>query len=513
MTAGAPAAPGLFPGKSGLPVTVSGATPVLVGAGASLMCLVSLGPMAGAIGSASAAVWAGTAAVGCLQCLLLAELTSRFPGRAGGTPQYAYRAWPGGSASLGALSAWCYWLAWTPGIAVNLILAATYLHQLALPRVEPLPLALLIGVVLYVTAASGLRPVALAGTALAIVAAALVLVVVAVPALRPGAAHWDAFGQGLRLGGRGGLPAIAKWSFAASWSSYAAETASTVAAEVRGARRVMGTVMALTGVICLLACTLVPSALLLVAPERAAGDPLDSLTETAGHLLGAVAPSVVGAGAVAVLVLGALTFITSSSRTIYQLAEDRYLPRVFSHVNRYGVPTGSIMLDAAVITVMLVIFGTNVVNVVAAANVGYLLVFVLLPCAYLVLRGRPDGGDGATRLGRWAVPVAIALAAFNLALLVYGGAQWGWAVMATGMGLSLAIVPVATWRRRARTRTRAIADTRPGRDGGAGLRPSDGVPPSYRSSRKSTCRRMTGSYLRSVIRSGLLRRFFLVTYV
>src|SRR5882757_7134093 len=34
-----------------------------------------------------------------------------------------------------------------------------------------------------------------------------------------------------------------------------------------------------------------------------------------------------------------------------------------------------------------------------------------------------------------------------------------------------------------------------------------------RSSRKSTCLRTTGSYLRSTIRSGSLRRFFRVTYV
>src|SRR5690606_14088819 len=37
--------------------------------------------------------------------------------------------------------------------------------------------------------------------------------------------------------------------------------------------------------------------------------------------------------------------------------------------------------------------------------------------------------------------------------------------------------------------------------------------PAYRSSRKSTCLRTTVSYFLSTRRSGLLRRFFLVTYV
>jgi amino acid transporter len=231
-----------------------------------------------------------------------------------------------------------------------------------------------------------------------------------------------------------------------------------VAAEVRGARRVMGKVMAVTGLLCLLACTLVPAALFLMAPGQVAGDPLTAITGTAGQLLGPAAVPAVGAGVVSVLLLGALAFITSSSRTIYQLAEDRQLPRVFAHVSRRGVPTGSILLDAAVITAMLAVFGTNVVNVVAAANVGYLVVFILLPCAYLALRHTGDGGgregrtgdvmDGSTRLGWWAIPLAVVLAAFNLALLAYGGAQWGWTVMAVGAGVSLAIVPVAAWSRR-----------------------------------------------------------------
>jgi amino acid transporter len=421
------------------------------------MCIVSLGPMAAALGPASTWVWAGTAFIGGLQCLLLAELTSRFPRRAGGTPQFGYRAWPGGSASLGALSAWCYWFAWTPGIAVNLVLATTYLHQLVLPGVAPLPLALLIGAGLYALVASGLRTVALAGTALAVVAIGVLLVIVVVPAVHPGAAHWASLGPGLRLGGHGGLAEVAKWSFVASWSSYAAETASTVAAEVRGARRAMGKVMAVTGLFCLVACTLVPAALFLVAPGRVADDPLAAITETADRLLGSAAAPVAVTGVVCVLVLGALAFITSSSRTIYQLAEDRQLPRVFANVNRRGVPTGSVVLDAAVITTMLVVFGTNVVNVVAAANVGYLVVFILLPCAYLALRGKsdgsspdsgnPDGTGGVTRLGRWAVPLAIGLAAFNLVLLVYGGSQWGWTVMTVGIGISLAIVPAAAWSR------------------------------------------------------------------
>lgn len=451
----------VFPSRSRLPLTVTGVTGVLVGAGSSLMCVVSLDPMASALGAWSVLIWAGTALIGGLQCLLLGELTSRYPTRAGGTPQYAYRAWPTGSTTLGALSAWCYWFAWTPGIAVNLILAAGYLHQVLLPGIPTLPLALGLGVVLYALVASGLRPVAAIGAVLAVIAVIVVLLVALAPLAHLGGFHWPldatAGSQGMSLS------SVAKWAFVAAWSSYGAEMASVVVAEVRSAPRQMGPVMVVSGVIGLLACTLVPVSLFLLVPGQVAGDPLGAFTAAAGDLLGPVGRTLAGFGLIAVLLLGALSFITGSSRTIYQLAEDRQLPRLFAHVNRRGAPTGSILLDAAVITTMLLIFGSNVVNVAAAANVGYLIVFVLLPLAYLTLRRRPGGEPGAFRLGRWGVPLAVFLAGFNLALLCYGGAQWGWVVMGTGLVLSGLILPIA-WLSRyrgSRGNARQRPDPRP----------------------------------------------------
>jgi len=97
------------------------------------MVIVSLGPMAAELGNISLWVWVLTVGVGGVQCALIAELASRFPERAGGSAQFAYRAVEGGSQSLGALSSWGYWFAWTPGIAVNLILAGTYLRDVLWP--------------------------------------------------------------------------------------------------------------------------------------------------------------------------------------------------------------------------------------------------------------------------------------------------------------------------------------------------------------------------------------------
>lgn len=450
----------VFPGRSHLPVTTSWWAAVLVATGGSLMVAVSLAPMASEIGTVSVWIWIATAAIGGVQCLLIAELASRFPHRAGGTPQFAYRALPGGSPTAGALSAWCYWFAWTPGIAVNLILAATYLQGLLWPGVNPVLLAALIGAVLYLVTALGLRLSTLVNAMLAAVAVGVIAVIVAGPALRPGSFDLSrvfpaALPEAAAAAGAGGaLALILKWAFVATWSSYAAEMASTVCAEIRRPEQHIGKAMVVSALICLVTFTAVPIALFgLVGVDGVQQDPFEAFAAAGGVVLGSNGEVLIGLGLTAVLILGAEAFIIGSSRTIYQMARDGHLPQVFAKVNRRGAPVGSIAWDAAVIGIMLLLFGTQVVNVVAAANVGYLIVFILLPIAYLSLRRSPAGQQGGVRLGRSFIAVAVLLAVFNAVLLVGGGIQWGAEVMLVGVGVSLLILPIsaltARWRRRA----------------------------------------------------------------
>ncbi len=445
-----------FPGRSHLPVTSSWPTSVLVATGGSLMVVVSLSAMAGEIGNLSIWVWIATALVGGVQCLLIAELTSRFPERAGGTAQFAYRAVPRGSQTLGALSSWCYWFAWTPGIAVNLILAATYLRGLFFPGINAVLLACLIGTVLYVITAMGLRLSTVVNAGLAVIAVGVVAIIIFGPVLRPSV--FDA-SQVLPTALPDSAPhdtpsvlgLILKWGFVATWSAYAAEMASTVCSEIRRPERYMKRVMSVSAIICFIAFAAVPIALFgLVGVDGIQGDPFDVFTIAGGVVLGSAGKLIVGLGLAAVLILGAETFIIGSSRTIYQMAQDGHLPRVFAKINKRGAPVGSIAWDAVVIGIMLIVFGSQVVNVVAAANFGYLIVFVLLPIAYLVLRRRPGGRDGSFRLSRPFVAVAILLGLFNAVLLIGGGLQWGSSVVLVGFGVSLLILPISLITRRLR---------------------------------------------------------------
>ncbi|HEY0168770.1 MAG TPA: APC family permease [Jatrophihabitans sp.] len=446
-------------------------TAVLVATGGSLMVVVSLGAMAGELGNVSIWVWVATAAIGGLQCLLIAELASRFPDRAGGTAQFAYRALPQGSPTLGALSAWCYWFAWTPGIAVNLILAATFLEDLFLPGVPPVALALAIGAGLYFITAMGLKLSTVINATLALVAVGVVALIVLGPLFKPQVFDFSQVLPSVRPEGSDGglgsqLALIAKWAFVATWSAYAAEMASTVCAEIRRPEQKMKRVMSVSAVICFISFSAIPVALFgLVGVEGIQGDPFDVFANAGDLLLGSTGRIFVELGLAAVLILGAETFIIGSSRTVYQMAQDGHLPTFFAKINKRGAPVGSIAWDAVVIGIMLVVFGTSVVDVVAAANFGYLIVFVLMPIAYLVLRRSPAGRPGSFRWGKFSVVLAVLLSAVNLVILVVGGIQWGWSVVSVGVTVSLLILPISWATRRHRARTAA-----------ASPEPSDAVP-------------------------------------
>ena len=201
----------------------------------------------------------------------------------------------------------------------------------------------------------------------------------------------------------------------------------------------------LAGVVTFLAFAVVPIALVgTVGGDLLAKDPYIVFLSAARGVFGGFGSAVVSIMLVAALMSGAQLFIISSSRALYQMSRDGLMLRHCGRVNRHGVPVGSIRWDALVTLSMLAIFGTNVVDVVAAANVSYVLVFVLLPLAYLQIRRGPQPRPGVFVLPRIMVPIAWVLLALNVGFLAVGGLQWGAQVM--GVGLILMAIGVPLYR-------------------------------------------------------------------
>jgi hypothetical protein len=135
---------------------------------------------------------------------------------------------------LAGLSGWGYWFAWTPGIAVNLILAADYLAATILPGVNTLALSLAIGVALCSLNALGLRHLMRVATVLMVLAGFTLVALLAAPAVQP--SLFSAVGvwplRAPESANASTVELFIKWFFVATWSAYGAELAASIVSEL-----------------------------------------------------------------------------------------------------------------------------------------------------------------------------------------------------------------------------------------------------------------------------------------
>jgi amino acid transporter len=402
--------------------------------------------MAADIGTASLVVWTVTAFVGLVQCLLIAELASRYPRKVGGAPAYSHEGLKHLSPLFGAVSAWAYWVGWIPGVAVNLTLAAHYFQAAFWPGANVLGVTLALVLGLYALNFFGLRFSAWTACVMASCALIPLFVILVAPVLR--GALWHSGELSSLLPRRGApwspstLALLAKWTFVAVWSSYGAEMVATMIGELRDPQRDSAKAIGLAATATLVAFAVVPTALVaIVGTGGLAEQPYVVFLAAARTTFGGLGTRMVSLMLIAALILSAQLFIISSSRALHQMSKDGLTVQTYRRLNRYGVPTGSVAWDAVVTLSLLAIFKDDVVNIVAAANVGYLLVFVLLPLAYVLVRTKTRERHPGFTLPAFMVPVAIVILAFNTIILIVGGCQWGPGVMAVGLFLVLTFVP------------------------------------------------------------------------
>ena len=178
-----------------------------------------------------------------------------------------------------------------------------------------------------------------------------------------------------------------KWMFVAAWSGYAFESASTTIAELKrpGPGRAQGAEAASES-----ACS--PSAWCrsccwrLSASGVITQDPSVAFLPAAQAIFGHAGGMVVSIMLITALLLGVQTTIIGSTRCVYEMSRDGQIITQFGAINKSSVPVGSMYLDMAVTIGLLVIFKDNIVNLIAASNVGYMIVWMLLPIGYIMLR-------------------------------------------------------------------------------------------------------------------------------
>ena len=407
------------------------------------------------LGAASIPLIVFITITGYLLCLLLAELSAMMPERTGGSPSYAYVAykdkWPRFAKHVNGVTAWMYWLGWFPVAPLNMILASFYLVDkfgLSQKGFTPIhtPIAYwtiaisVVGIILvFIPAYLGIR----LGTAFATVLGLLSMIpltfLAIAPIFRPSVTDWgqlsgfhqlDGSSFFSSLNGEGWLTVYLAYAFLLTWNVIAMEAAACYIGECRDPERDAKIAMNLEGLYGLFIYTMIPISFIVVLGASALSnpalvDPATIFSTFAGKVFssgGNTLDWLITIMLVVALALSALNAIMGCARSLHQMSIDGQFPRIFSRVNKHGVPSFSMGFN--VICSLIVVFFGGAVEIYTFSNVGYLGSFIpVLIGFYLLRRFRPDMAR-PVRMPGFFKYIALAMAALYFVIWSYGGYEY-----------------------------------------------------------------------------------------
>ena len=407
------------------------------------------------LGAASIPLIVFITITGYLLCLLLAELSAMMPERTGGSPSYAYVAykdkWPRFAKHVNGVTAWMYWLGWFPVAPLNMILASFYLVDkfgLSQKGFTPIhtPIAYwtiaisVVGIILvFIPAYLGIR----LGTAFATVLGLLSMIpltfLAIAPIFRPSVTDWgqlsgfhqlDGTSFFSSLNGEGWLTVFLAYAFLLTWNVIAMEAAACYIGECRDPERDAKIAMNLEGLYGLFIYTMIPISFIVVLGASALSnpalvDPATIFSTFAGKVFssgGNTLDWLITIMLVVALALSALNAIMGCARSLHQMSIDGQFPRIFSRVNKHGVPSFSMGFN--VICSLIVVFFGGAVEIYTFSNVGYLGSFIpVLIGFYLLRRFRPDMAR-PVRMPGFFKYIALAMAALYFVIWSYGGYEY-----------------------------------------------------------------------------------------
>ena len=407
------------------------------------------------LGAASIPLIVFITITGYLLCLLLAELSAMMPERTGGSPSYAYVAykdkWPRFAKHVNGVTAWMYWLGWFPVAPLNMILASFYLVDkfgLSQKGFTPIhtPLAYwtiaisVVGIILvFIPAYLGIRLGTVFATVLGLLSMIPLTFLAIAPIFRPSVTDWgqlsgfhqlDGTSFFSSLNGEGWLTVYLAYAFLLTWNVIAMEAAACYIGECRDPERDAKIAMNLEGLYGLFIYTMIPISFIVVLGATALSnaalvDPATIFSTFAGKVFssgGNTLDWLITIMLVVALALSALNAIMGCARSLHQMSIDGQFPRIFSRVNKHGVPSFSMGFN--VVCSILLIFTGGAVEIYSLSNVGYLASFIpVLIGYYLLRRFRPDMGR-PVRMPGFFKYIALAMAALYFVIWSYGGYEY-----------------------------------------------------------------------------------------
>jgi amino acid transporter len=325
---------------------------------------------------------------------------------------------------IGGFSAWGYWMAWNPVLAIFSLLIGTYLHGMipALGGFSEKAISLVAGAVIFTVLIGinrkGLSGGAMIGNILAVVALIPLVVLSIVPivtgqfqlsnitavSLFPETWSWNISHILILLG----IMAMAQWS-ACAW-----ETAAVYAPDYEKPKKDLPKALFFCGLICLVTFVLVQTACVgTLGIQGIIEEPYSPMLLMAKMSFGSAGVFVTVIMLMASMILIIQTALLGSAQAMQSMAVEGNLPKVLTETNKYGVPVKA-MISIAILNFVLIFIGTPSA-IVAGSAMGYVIANGITLFAYFKAKG-----DQKILAPKWWKYVGLGFCMLNIPLYLAG---------------------------------------------------------------------------------------------
>ncbi|MDI9394768.1 MAG: APC family permease [Euryarchaeota archaeon] len=450
--------------SGGLQRTIDWKQGLAIALGVPMLILPSIGYFASYVWAFAIIVWALSVFQGFMQNFAYGELATMFP-KASGLPGYAQSVFGSRNKNkrydlsklLGGFSAWSYWFAWNPVLAIYSILIGSYLKSLvpALADLPDIPIYLVTGAVVFVLLILVNYRGLSSGATLGYILAALSLAPLIIISIAPFATgHFE-------LSNITGYWLPADWSWdinhilillglfaMAQWSACAWETAAIYGPEYKQPKSDVPKALFICGSICLVTYILVQSACTgTLGIEGILAEPFSPMLPMARMTLGSIGGVLSILMLIAAMVLIIQTAFLGASRAMYSMAEEGNLPKFFEKMTPHGTPINA-MIVIALLNMGFIFLGTPAA-IVAASAIGYVCANGISLLAYVKAKIDPKFSKLERPFkapGGWQY-VALFFGLFNLPLCLIGiiylnSLELGWTSTIVGFVVLSLYIPL-----------------------------------------------------------------------
>ncbi|MGB3485441.1 MAG: APC family permease [Mycobacterium sp.] len=395
---------------------------------------IGIGYTIGALGAVPAIILSCVAAIlAALQNVIYSEMTSMFPQKSGGIAVYANEGWKNRNVFAGPIAAFGYWFAWASSLAIYSLQIGSLSKAQWFPEAtgsialfgHDFGLEHLFAIVCLVAAwGFNILGMRVAMGAIYITGALVLVPIIGFIAAPLFTSAWsaDLLTADWTAGGFPIWQVLGAWALIQIWSVYGIEAVATFTPEYKKPARDSRRALRLAGVFCIVVYALVPLGVGGVLDQtEIANDPTAFYVTAFERVFGA------GGVFMTVCIIAGLILLmvmttADGGRVLHGCANNGLTIKQLSALNRFGVPGRAMSLDL-ILNLVLIVFIGSTLAVIVAGMIGIIVCHILALIGYVFLRRAKVAPKRETRLSRFWVAVAIAIAALNSVILVAGAAN------------------------------------------------------------------------------------------